>query len=572
MANTTADPDAAANVGQTGAALADKTLPGYLHGLRTAIGSRNSAAAWSLLDRPANRNWLNRPAVRALHARLLLADGRAAEAEAACRAIADTTPDGFAGHLPPLCRALIQQGKLAEARDVFADSIWAGPVPPEQCAALIVELTRDCTDAELTAFTARLDAIRPPATTEQSRMAAAEVRAGQYPRAIARLEALERAGPLTAFQKSLLLQALRQLGHVEAALRRVIRWQDEDPDNPQWVLQEAKVLSSARRDDVAIRCTLAGLDRWPLHDGLIKHLSDMPATPDDYARAVDRIQGSRGAEPLTTVAAIGLAAAALHAGRTDLAIDALTGIEAGADLRAVLQRHPPEFWSAARLCDDPRQPVQLVRAKDARATVVVFPGIHQKLGSLPFTYADALLSCHPVNVIYLHDSYHAAFITPAPDIGGSAEGFAAMIRELVRNLDGLPLIALGTSAGGYAAMLHGPAMGAAGIIAYSGHTILHSAQDRPAEVTQHGGLAYLARVPLAQRDVLTGLAARPDLPVWHVAGDGHGNDLVHQRRLAGLSQVRCLIQQGTASHNTLLPAVLSGQFDALLTEAIERAV
>ncbi|GGE13142.1 hypothetical protein SAMN05421774_103134 [Gemmobacter megaterium] len=459
-------------------------------------------------------------------------------------------PDGPVGHLPILCRALIQQGRVSEARDIFADTIWAGSFAPEQRVALIAALTYGCTEDDLRTFTARLESIRPSSAAERSRMAAAEVRAGQYPMAIERLCALEREGALTVLQKSQLLKALIQLGQVEAALRRVILWQAQEPDNPAWVLQEAKILFGARCSELAVRCTLAGLERWPLDEGLIRHMADLPATAEEFARAVDIINAARAVEPLPVTAALGLAKAALHVRKTDLAMDVLSGVEAGADLRAA---------------------VQMVRTAGAKATIVVFLGIYGKLGTLPLDYVDALLSRHPAHVIYLHDILHAEFLVPAPEIGGSAAGLIALVRGLADDLGGAPLITLGTSSGGFAAMLHGPALGAAGIIAYSGQTIMHSAQERPAEEAQHGGLAYLARIPLAQRDVLPALAACPDLPVWHVAGEGHGNDLLHQRRLAGLPQVRCLIQPGgLATHNTMLPAVLSGRFDALLSEAIAR--
>lgn len=566
-----AEPETLVTVREPGAAPVVGPLQTYLHGVRTALAAGQLAQARAALDDPADRAWQNLPAVRVARARLLLAEGRAAEAEAECRSLMAAAPDGPVGHLPILCRALIQQGRVSEARDIFADTIWAGSFAPEQRVALIAALTHGSTEDDLRTFTARLESIRPSSAAERSRMAAAEVRAGQYPMAIERLCALEREGALTVLQKSQLLKAFLQLGHVEAALRRVILWQAQEPDNPAWVLQEAKILFGARRSELAVRCTLAGLERWPLDEGLIRHMADLPATAEEFARAVDIINAARAVEPLPVSAALGLAKAALHVRKTDLAMDVLSGVEAGADLRAVLQGHPASFWTgAARLRDDLRAAVQVVRTAGAKATIVVFPGIYGKLGTLPLDYADALLSRHPAHVIYLHDSLHAAFLVPAPEIGGSAAGLIALVRGLADDLGGAPLITLGTSSGGFAAMLHGPALGAAGIIAYSGQTIMHSAQDRPAEVAQHGGLAYLARIPLAQRDVLPALAACPDLPVWHVAGEGHGNDLLHQRRLAGLPQVRCLIQPGMATHNTMLPAVLSGRFDALLSEAIAR--
>lgn len=547
-------------------------LQGFLQDVRSALGMGDSAAARALIDAPANPRWRLRPAVRVLHVRLLLLEDRAAEAEAECLGLMAEAPEGVTGHLPLLCRALIQQDRIPEARESFAAHVWAGPFSPEVRGRLMGDLTATGTAEALAAFTARLHALRAPTTAEHSRMAAAEVRTGQHAQAIARLMDLERSGPLTILQKTQLLQALQQLGRVEEALRRVLAWQAEDPENPTWVLQEVRVLNGARRDDVAIDCALTGLDRWPLHEGLLRQLAQLPVPADDCARVLDRLIVARGTTPLAAGAAMGAALTALHARRTDLAVDLLTDVAAGADLRAVLLHYPPAFWTgAARFRNDPLAPVQVVRRPGARATVVVFPGINRKLGSLPLDYVDALLSRHPVQVIYLQDRLRSGFLAPAPEVGGSAAGLVAQVQALAAELGGQPLIALGHSVGAYAAMLHGPAMGMAGILAYSGPTALYSAQDRPAEIAQESGLAFLARIPRAKRDVVPGLAARPDLPVWHIAGARHAKDLLHQQRLAGLPQVRRLQMEGIELHNTLLPAVLRGQFDALLGEAIDRA-
>jgi hypothetical protein len=110
-------------------------------------------------------------------------------------------------------------------------------------------------------------------------------------------------------------------------------------------------------------------------------------------------------------------------------------------------------------------------------------------------------------------------------------------------------------------------MGAAAVISYSGQTVLHSAGERRGATSGAEEQTLLSRLPLNERDALPWVAACPDLRIWHMACKGNKNDLWHQARLAGLPHARLLTLAGYA-HNTVLPAILDGQFDTLLTDAI----
>ncbi|GGE13136.1 hypothetical protein SAMN05421774_103133 [Gemmobacter megaterium] len=77
-----AEPETLVTVREPGAAPVVGPLQHYLHGVRTALAAGQLAQARAALDDPADRAWQNLPVVRMARARLLLAEGRTAEAEA----------------------------------------------------------------------------------------------------------------------------------------------------------------------------------------------------------------------------------------------------------------------------------------------------------------------------------------------------------------------------------------------------------------------------------------------------------------------------------------------------------
>jgi hypothetical protein len=374
------------------------------------------------------------PKVRVLAARLMLAKKRPAEAEAECRRI-DEGHATFIDHLPPFCRALLLQGRAAEARDLFATRVWTGSFSPELCARLIAELTQDCSPADLVAFTARLDALRTPTLTEQSRMAHEELRLGQNQSAIRRLEAIEQGSGLTPLQKSQLLRALIQIGQKDRALQRAASWQSQSPDDPQESNREASTLLSSGNEALSVARTLDSLASWPLDDGLLLHLLRMIVPAEACARLLDESAAARQASPLSAAAVLAYAVIALQARRTGTALEILAAHETtekaqGHDLSirqllAVLKTRPVEAWDNARFRDDGQSHMQVVRSAGARATVLVLPGQHRKLALLPLESADVLLARHPVNVIYARDTRNTAFLRPGRRSAGRPRGLSA---------------------------------------------------------------------------------------------------------------------------------------------------
>lgn len=542
--------------------------------LRAALKAEDLAAARALLDAAASDR-SGHPALRNASIRLLIAEDRLAEAEAECRALlAESEASG--GEFQ-LCNILRRQGRHAEARELFRSRLWTGDFTPEQRAEALGWLVEGLTAAEAEAFLAELEAIRAPATTEMARMAMFEARIGRPALALSRLETLDKASQLSPLMAVQLVNCLVQTGRLDEAMARIRAMKVSDPDNPDWHLKQAIVHHFRNEPEAAARCIAQGLDRWPGEHRLLRALQMAALPPARLEQLVARIDAARQSAEFTDAAKLEFAVAALQARAVAPALDALRAVQPGqsepqllaADLRRFLSACPDGFvQTRARFRDDVRKSMQIVQVPGAKATVVMFPNLRGNFGLLPLDFADALLSRHPVNVIYLRDRSRSAFLAPAQELGGSVDGLSGLLRQQARDLGDLPVLTIGTSSGGFPALWQAVAMGAKGAIAFSGPTRLHSSEDRPADSSRRVGLSFLDGISEGARDIVPALRAATGLRVWHIAAAGHAEDRRQQVRIAGLPGVETMVLDGAASHNTLLPAVSSGLFDRLIGDAL----
>ncbi|QYZ70245.1 tetratricopeptide repeat protein [Neotabrizicola shimadae] len=543
--------------------------------LRAALKAEDLATARALLDTAApDRS--GHPTLRKASIRLLIAEERLAEAEAECRALlaeSETSGGEF-----QLCNVLRRQGRHAEARELFRSRLWTGEFTPEQRAEALGWLVEGLTAAEAEAFLGELEAIRAPTTAEMARMAMFEARVGRPALALSRLEALDREGQLSPLMAVQIVNCLVQTGRLDEAMARIGAMKSSDPDNPDWHLKQAIVHHFRNEPDAAARCIAEGLNRWPGEHRLLRALQMAAFPPARLERLVARIDAARRKAEFSDAANLEFAVAALQARAVAPAMDALGAVQPGrsepqllaADLRRLLSDCPEDLvQTRARFRDDVRASMQVVQAAGAVATVVIFPNLRGNFGLLPLDFADALLSRHPVNVIYLRDRGRSAFLAPTQDLGGSVDGLADLLRQQARDLGDLPVLTIGTSSGGFAALWQAAAIGARGAITFSGPTRLHSSEDRPADSNRRVGLSFLEGLPEEARDVIPALRARAGLRIWHIAAADHAEDRRQQARIAGLPGVETMVLDGAASHNTLLPAVLSGLFDRLIADALE---
>ena len=543
--------------------------------LQRAMAAGELAAARSMLD-GAESYWLKRPAARFWQARLLLEEGRLAEAEAACRAVLESHPD-HVSVTSLLCRVLTAAGRADEARDLFARCVWTSALTPEQKAAGLADLTTAGEAGEVEAFIRRLEAVRPSEPRESGRIAISEARLGLPERALERLTGIEQANELTRVQTSHLIQLLvqeRRLGEARARAAALI---EAEPADPEWPLRLAQI-EFLEGDMAAAADRLSeALARAPGKPALLKALAGMPIPPDRFQTIFSQVEAARRHSEFNQIANWSFALVALQARKTDTAIEALEAIGAGSDetrataqhMLSVLRARPLRDWTdKPRFVQDPGRAAHIVRADGAAATLFVFPGLQNQFGSLPYGYLDVLLSGMPANVVYLKDVGQTAFLDGAGELGQSEPAMAESLARIARELGAPRIVTLGSSIGGFAALRYGALLGAQAAISFSGPTRLYSTTDRPGASRRRAGLAFLRRYADRQRDVVPDVEANPGMAVWHFAGAENAEDIGQQDRLRGVAQARLESLPKVAHHNTVLPIIAAGRLPGLMARAI----
>ena len=137
-------------------------------------------------------------------------------------------------------------------------------------------------------------------------------------------------------------------------------------------------------------------------------------------------------------------------------------------LAAALTAHPSACWANPRAvsnaCDDE---VQLLPQIGAVATVILFSSVAGGLGYLPFGLADGLLRQRPVNVIYLRDRNHRAFTSGVRALGADHPAMIDALKTMTRGF-GVPVITMGSSIAGVAAIRAATQLQAQAAISFAG--------------------------------------------------------------------------------------------------------
>ena len=280
------------------------------------------------------------------------------------------------------------------------------------------------------------------------------------------------------------------------------------------------------------------------------------------------------------------AVTALQAGHTEEAISALAEIGPNSDVahmseplkRALASRAPKKWLAMSRLVDDLTSTVQVVRKPEAIATLIVFTGIQGRFCYLSLRHADALLAEYPVNVVYLRDPANRAYLSGVPSLGQDQSATAAALKQLQVDLGGVPLITLGASLGGFAALRYGALARARAAISFAGPTVLTALAEDGSDLSprylkqgNYFNTPALQAFSSRERDILPDVAENPDMHVWQVVGLDQGVDARQAERLERLPNVMIRHVSGVSDHFVALHMIGDGTFGPLLTSAISAA-
>lgn len=201
--------------------------------------------------------------------------------------------------------------------------------------------------------------------------------------------------------------------------------------------------------------------------------------------------------------------------------------------------------------------IYVTTGEDPALTVVAFTGGARLLLLRPFDFMD-VTGMMRYNRVLLRDPTKSWFHLGFGEPGGSFDSVVQTVRDLHRDLKGEKLMTIGTSMGGYAALLAGHLLGADYVHAFSPQTYLNAAnmaRQEDSRIARGGNLAAVhAKLGedaeyLDLRRVLQRPNGRTRYFV-HVCV-GHAKDRKHADHLEGVSQVAVLHYPCTV-HNVLI--------------------
>ncbi len=210
----------------------------------------------------------------------------------------------------------------------------------------------------------------------------------------------------------------------------------------------------------------------------------------------------------------------------------------------------------------------------ADALVVTFGGLSNSVGEIPpFEFGRVLDRAGPSQKLFLRDHeqawYHRGVRGVAPDI----EGVAAALRAEIDAVDPARTVFLGSSAGGYAALLFGSLLGATTIHVFGAQTFVSptlrvahrdARWRRPwLRLLRSGG--YRRRYGDLKATVAAGAGAAGSIVVHYCAADRL--DRVHAERLGAIPAVE-LRSYPEGGHNVVKHLRDEGRLEPLLAELL----
>jgi hypothetical protein len=211
-----------------------------------------------------------------------------------------------------------------------------------------------------------------------------------------------------------------------------------------------------------------------------------------------------------------------------------------APLHAALSAYPPSTWSNPRGVDnDPERDVQVVRLTDAVATVIVLAGVQGGLNYLPFSHTDGLLARHRVNAVYLRDLNNRGFTAGVrslgPDLASMIAGLGSLAAELA-----VPVVTMGASLGGIAAVRTAALMGAHAAISFAGpvqHTADAGEGDMPPPGAKGARGALFSSLTEADESLVEMVRAAPRTLFCQCFGEAYAPDAAAAELLRPLPHV-----------------------------------
>ena len=305
--------------------------------------------------------------------------------------------------------------------------------------------------------------------------------------------------------------------------------------------------------------------RAPRHsvDGLAPLISELNAAlAEKRAIAVDLSEDlSKWANALDILFLAGRLEVLAHSA-SKLAT-AYPGFDYAETIATFFDRMPPVDRDTLPFADKRLQSVQAIARPASPTVILAFCDRYHGLGA-PLSAMHRWLGRLPASVIYLRDFRRVHFLAGIPELGQDREHTIRALHGIVGEIGGRRILCYGNSAGSFAALDYGAALGAEAVLAAAGPTNLrpefnaHLRWMQPAERIQ-------AMVPGAAADMREVYAARtPAARVRIAYGEHDWDDRLQAENLGGLAGVELRPVVDYLGHNIAMELIRRGGFDEVL--------
>lgn len=483
-----------------------------------------------------------------------------------------------------LVELLLRQRRLEEARRDFRDSVWGGSAPERTRTGLLSQIIAGIPEpAGREAYLRSLLRHHPDDRFALLKLAVLRYRQKDRAAAEALFDEAARLGPMTDEAQLIQLDLHFAAARFDAAYRLARDLQARHPDRVEFARRSIQAALFLHHLDEVIALLQAALLRWPEDWLLLFRYNRCPLPAETDRGLFAALSARRDAMAGNDRWLFQYAIASLRHMAVEPTLALLRTVAASptvghmaAPLAAALSAHPLECWANPRVvsnaCDDD---VQIVSQAGAVATVVLFSSVAGGLGYLPFGLADGLLRQRPVNVVYLRDRNHRAFTSGVRGLGADHAAMIEALRAITRRL-GVPVVTMGSSIAGVAAIRAATLMQAQAAISFAGPVNLgvDATEEEALPPGAAGGTRNLLFTTFTGEDpdIVQMIRAAPATRVHQCFGADFAPDVAAARLLEPLANARLHPEPGCADHLAIEHAIASGSFLTILDTALRREV
>jgi amino acid adenylation domain-containing protein len=239
------------------------------------------------------------------------------------------------------------------------------------------------------------------------------------------------------------------------------------------------------------------------------------------------------------------------------------GFDYAETVAAFFDRRPAAGGDLLPFDDKRLAPVQIVPRAGAETVLILFADRFHTLG-MPLPAIHRWLGRLPASLIYLRDFRRLYYLAGVPELGTDRAATVAALRATVAALGGRRILCYGNSAGSFAALDYGAALGAEAVLAMAGPTNL-----RPEFNAHLRWVASSLRLHKAMPDAVADLrplftAGAPVQRFRIVFGEHDWDDRLQAENLAGAANAELVPVPGYLGHNVTMELVRRGGFGAML--------